>query len=130
MKNILIVSNNDMCRSRMAQEILNSFGRGMKISTAGILAGNSVPDVVCQVMEQNGYDFSRRKPCGVVRKYVSFNFTDPFQGGIHVEDEQEERVRALYDIMHKELYEFFRSELMEKLLPRCSCGANTYCRCE
>ena len=44
--------------------------------------------------------------------------------------EQEERVRALYDIMHKELYEFFRSELMEKLLPRCSCGANTYCRCE
>ena len=55
MKNILIVSNNDMCRSRMAQEILNSFGRGMKISTAGILAGNSVPDVVCQVMEQNGY---------------------------------------------------------------------------
>ena len=120
MKNILIVSNNDMCRSRMAQEILNSFGRGMKISTAGILAGNSVPDVVCQVMEQNGYDFSRRKP----------NFTDPFQGGIHVENEQEERVRALYDIMHKELYEFFRSELMEKLLPRCSCGANTYCRCE
>ena len=57
MKHILIVSNNDMCRSRMAQEILNSFGRGMKISTAGILAGNSVPDVVCQVMEQNGYDF-------------------------------------------------------------------------
>ena len=49
---------------------------------------------------------------------------------IEVEDEQEERVRALYDIMHKELYEFFRSELMEKLLPRCSCGANTYCRCE
>lgn len=65
MKNILIVSNNDMCRSRMAQEILNSFGRGMKVSTAGILAGNSVPDVVCRVMEQNGYDFSRRKPCDV-----------------------------------------------------------------
>ena len=137
------------------------FGSGKKESAkkpaAGILAGNSVLDVVCQVMEQNGYDFSRRKPCdvatyaqqtwdyvitlcpeaeevqkemqGVVRKYVSFNFTDPFQGGIH-EDEQEERVRALYDIMHKELYEFFRSELMEKLLPRCSCGANTYCRCE
>ena len=138
MKNILIVSNNDMCRSRMAQEILNSFGRGMKISTAGILAGNSVPDVVCQVMEQNGYVITlcpeaeevQKEMQGVVRKYVSFNFTDPFQGGIHVEDEQEERVRALYDIMHKELYEFFRSELMEKLLPRCSCGANTYCRCE
>ena len=67
---------------------------------------------------------------GVVRKYVSFNFADPFRGGIHADDEQEERVVALYDAMHKELYEFFRSELMEKLLPRCSCGANTYCRCE
>lgn len=65
MKNILIVSNSDTCRSRMAQEILNSFGRGMKISTAGVLVGNSVPDVVCLVMEQNGYDFSRRKPCDV-----------------------------------------------------------------
>ena len=139
MKNILIVSNSDTCRSRMAQEILNSFGRGMKISTAGVLVGNSVPDVVCQVMEQNGYDFSRRKPCdvatytqqtwdyvitlcpeaeevqkemqGVVRKYVSFNFADPFRGGIHADDEQEERVVALYNAMHKELYEFFRSEL-------------------
>ena len=142
MKNILIVSNNDMCRSRMAQEILNSFGRGMKISTAGILAGNSVPDVICQVMEQNGYDFSRRKPCDVTTyaqqtwDYVitlcpeAEEVHKEMQGGIHVEDEQEERVRALYDIMHKELYEFFRSELMEKLLPRCSCGANTYCRCE
>lgn len=108
MKNILIVSNSDTCRSRMAQEILNSFGRGMKISTAGVLVGNSVPDVVCQVMEQNGYDFSRRKPCdvatyaqqtwdyvitlcpeaeevqkemqGVVRKYVSFNFVRSFSG--------------------------------------------------
>ena len=158
MKNILIVSNNDMCRSRMAQEILNSFGRGMKISTACILAGNSVPNIVCRVMEQNGYDFSHRKPCdvatytqqtwdyvitlcpeaedvqkemqGVVRKYVSFNFADPFLEGTYTEDEQQEQVMALYDIMHKELYEFFRSELMEMLLPRCSCGANTYCRCE
>ena len=50
--------------------------------------------------------------------------------GKRVGDEQEERVVALYNAMHKELYEFFRSELMEKLLPRCSCGANTYCRCE
>ena len=67
MKNILIVSNSDTCRSRMAQEILNSFGRGMKISTAGVLVGNSVPDVVCLVMEQNGYDFSRRKPVMLLR---------------------------------------------------------------
>lgn len=108
-------------------------------------------------MEQNGYDFSRRKPCDVAtyaqqtwdyvitlcpeaeevqrkcrgsEKIRFFQLYRSLSGGIHVEDEQEERVRALYDIMHKELYEFFRSELMEKLLPRCSCGANTYCRCE
>ena len=31
MMNILIVSNNDACRSRMAMEILTSFGRGMKV---------------------------------------------------------------------------------------------------
>ena len=138
MKNILIVSNSDTCRSRMAQEILNSFGRGMKISTAGVLVGNSVPDVATYAQQTWDYVITlcpeaeevQKEMQGVVRKYVSFNFTDPFQGGIHVEDEQEERVRALYDIMHKELYEFFRSELMEKLLPRCSCGANTYCRCE
>ena len=35
MMNILIVSNNDACRSRMAMEILTSFGRGMKVFTAG-----------------------------------------------------------------------------------------------
>ena len=29
MMNILIVSNNDACRSRMAMEILTSFGRGV-----------------------------------------------------------------------------------------------------
>ena len=156
--NILLVSNNDMCRSRMAQKILSSFGHGIKIFTSGVLPGRVIPSSVVGVMEQNGYDFSRRKPCdvatyaqqtwdyvitlcpeaeevqkemqGVVRKYVSFNFADPFRGGIHADDEQEERVVVLYDAMHKELYEFFRNELMEKLLPRCSCGANTYCRCE
>lgn len=37
MMNILIVSNNDACRSRMAMEILTSFGRGMKVFTAGVL---------------------------------------------------------------------------------------------
>lgn len=159
MKNLLIISKSDACRSRMAQEMLNSFGRGMKISTAGVCVGNSLPEVVCQVMEGKGYDFSHRTPCdvtvyarqnwdyvitlcpeaeqagkdiqGEVGESFSFRFTDPFQqGGIHVADEQEERVMALYDVMYKELYEFFRNELMEKLLPRCSCGANTYCRCE
>ncbi|MBT9869619.1 hypothetical protein GPK99_12515 [Phocaeicola vulgatus] len=35
-----------------------------------------------------------------------------------------------YETMYRELYEFYRDELSEQLLPRCTCGANTYCRCE
>ena len=59
MMNILIVSNNDACRSRMAMEILTSFGRGMKVFTAGVLPGNGIPDTVFSVME-----FVPQKACG------------------------------------------------------------------
>ena len=52
---ILLISNEDTCRSRIAQELLHAFGRGMNISTAGIMEGNCVPDAVCNVMEQNGF---------------------------------------------------------------------------
>lgn len=31
---ILLISNEDACRSRIAQELLHTFGRGMNISTA------------------------------------------------------------------------------------------------
>ena len=58
---ILLISNEDACRSRIAQELLHTFGRGMNISTAGVMEGNCVPDVVCNVMEQNGYGISRKK---------------------------------------------------------------------
>ena len=54
---ILLISNEDACRSRIAQELLHTFGRGMNISTAG---QDCVPDVVCDVMEQNGYGISRK----------------------------------------------------------------------
>ena len=59
--NILLVSNNDMCRSRMAQKILSSFGHGIKIFTSGVLPGRVIPSSVVGVMEQNGYDCSRKK---------------------------------------------------------------------
>ena len=62
---ILLLSNEDTCRSRIAQELLHTFGRGMNISTAGVMEGNCVPDAVCNVMEQNGYGISRKKPSGV-----------------------------------------------------------------
>ena len=52
--NILLVSNSDICRSRMAQKILSSFGYGTQIFTSGVLPGRVVPSSVVGVMEQNG----------------------------------------------------------------------------
>ena len=51
--NILLVSNNDMCRSRMAQKILSSFGHGIRIFTSGVLPGRVIPSSVVGVMEQD-----------------------------------------------------------------------------
>ena len=57
--NILLVSNNDMCRSRMAQKILSSFGTWYKdIYYLEFCPGRVIPSSVVGVMEQNGYDFS------------------------------------------------------------------------
>ena len=152
---ILLLSNEDTCRSRIAQELLHTFGRGMNISTAGVMEGNCVPDVVCNVMEQNGYGISRKKPSGVgvyahrswdyvvtlckeaeeelsfltlnAKRQVHFNFEDPFKNRFQSESEQEQQIETLYETMYRQLY---RNELSEQLLPRCTCGANTYCRCE
>lgn len=155
---ILLISNEDTCRSRIAQEILYAFGRGMNISTAGVMEGNCVSDAVCNVMEQNGFSVSRKKPSGVgaythqpwdyvitlckeaeeelkfitfdTKQRAHFDFEDPFKNRFQDEGEQEQQVAALYETMYRRLYEFYRDELSEQLLPRCTCGANTYCRCE
>lgn len=156
--NILLVSNNDICRSRMAQEILSSFGHGIKIFTSGVLPGGVVPSLVADVMEQNGYDLSRKKTSDMeiychqpwdyvitlceeakevrrcfdkeVKNWKHFSFIDPFQNTYGDESGQERQVSELYEIMYRKLYEFYRDELSEQLLPHCTCGANTYCRCE
>ena len=138
MMNILIVSNNDACRSRMAMEILTSFGRGMKVFTAGVLPGNGIPDVelychqpwdyvvtLCREAEESRKDFDN-----VVRNWKHFLYNDPFQAYYNDEDLVEQQVAEVYDLMHRQLYEFYRDELSEQLLPRCRCGANIYCRCE
>lgn len=155
---ILLVSNDDTCRSRMAQEFLNSFSRGMKLSTAGIMEGSYISDVVCNVMEQNGYSVSRKKPSVIqsytrqswdyvitlcqeaedelkymnlkAKHYVRFHFDDPFKKRGLSESEREKQLTALYEVMYRKLYEFYRDELNEQLMPRCTCGANIYCRCE
>lgn len=155
---ILLVSYDDTCRSRMAQEFFNSFSRGMKLSTAGIIEGHYISDVVCNVMEQNGYSVSRKKPSAIqsytrqswdyvitlcqeaedelkymnlkANHYARFYFDDPFKKRGLSEGEQQQQVTALYEVMYRQLYEFYRDELNEQLMPRCTCGANIYCRCE
>ena len=156
--NILLVSSGDMCRSRIAQELLNSFGRGMKIGTAGISEGNCVPDIVCDFMGSKGYELSRRKPqpvCNInfsewdfvvtlckdaddelrtlsiePQSRASLFFDDPFADSGLDEIEQQQELDSLFDDMYRKLYEFYRDTLSELLMPRCTCGANTYCRCE
>lgn len=63
MMNILIVSNNDACRSRMAMEILTSFGRGMKVFTAGVLPG-MVFLILFQCDGTKWVSFVPQKACG------------------------------------------------------------------
>ena len=155
---ILLVSLEDICRSRIAQGLLSSYGRGMRIETAGIAEGSHVPEVVCKVMEDNGHEVALNKPVALSSyveqswdyvitlcqeaadevKYlpirsnhiVHFDFEDSFKKRGLNEDEQEELVLEVYQEMDHQLYRFYRDELSEQLLPRCTCGANTYCRCE
>ena len=122
------------------------------------LIGNPQYSRMVGVMEQNGYDCSRKKASDVdiychqpwdyvitlceeakevegdfnkeVKNWKHFSFDDPFQHIYEDETELEHRISELYETMYRELYEFYRDELSEQLLPRCTCGANTYCRCE
>ena len=156
--NLLIVSNEDTCRSRIAQELFYSFGRGMKITTSGIAEASAVPDIVCQVMSQKGYEISRKKPTSFsqylgqewdyvialsaeaykeislqplnAHHIVDFDFPDPWEGTTTDETACEARIMEVYQAMYNTLYEFYRDILSEELMPRCTCGANTYCRCE
>ena len=127
--NILLVSNSDICRSRMAQKILSSFGHGTKIFTSGVLPGRVVPSSVVGVMEQNGYDCSRKKASDVdiychqpwdyvitlceeakevegdfnkeVKNWRHFSFDDPFQHIYEDETELEHRISELYERHYK-----------------------------
>lgn len=151
---VLLVSYEDACRSRIAEFLLSSFGRGMQIQTAGISEASRVPDLVREIMDKNGHDISCAKPTSISAcvhdswDYVitlckeaeealkelalkaphiaHFQFDDPFNKDKSIEEE----IEFLYEKMDHELYRFYRDELSEQLLPRCSCGANTFCRCQ
>ena len=158
MLDILIVSNEDTCRSRMAQELLLSFGRGMTIFTAGAMAGSGIDSLVSQMMSEQGHELSRKKPmavdlyrgqqwdvvitlCDEAKEAVAtldlkskhlqhFLFADPFDKRGRDEEMQKSILLELYQTMHRELFRYYRNILSDLLMPSCTCGANTYCRCE
>ena len=158
MLDILLVSNDDTCRSRMAQELLISFGRGMTIFTAGAIAGGEVPEAVSELMSEQGYEISRKKPMAVdtyrgqqwdvvitlcdeaeeavaaldlkAKHLQHFHFDDPFAKRGCAEEEQATLLLEVYRAMHRELFRYYRNTLSDLLMPNCTCGANTYCRCE
>ena len=157
---ILIVSKNDVCRSRIAKELLLSFGKGIKVFTAGVTPGNLVQESVIMQMKENGFQLEQ-KPGTLVddmadRKWayiitlcpeaeeavdfleiiceykISYNFPDIFMTGSGQFEASDipGRVDELHEIMFRELFNLWRDELRDNIMPSCTCGANTYCRCE
>ena len=154
--NILLVSNSDICRSRMAQKILSSFGHGIRIFTSGVLPGRVIPSSVVGVMEQNGYDCSRKKASDVdiychqpwdyvitlceeakevegdfnkeVKNWKHFSFDDPFQHIYEDETELEHRISELYETMSHKCLDILTHPLRLKVIP--SFSNNSFCFCQ
>ena len=63
---ILLISNEDTCRSRIAQELPACIWQGNEyLLRQELWRGTAFPTAVCNVMEQNGFSVSRKKPSGV-----------------------------------------------------------------
>ena len=157
MKHILIISSEDVCRSRMAKALLADFGRGMHLTTAGVIAGNVIPQLTDEVMGEHGYELSHQKAKALsdiqvecidfvitlcpdakeafldmgldIKSQAHFDISDPFaQRGS--EDQLRTAVETTYEELYRSLFRLYRNVLSDMLMPTCTCGANTYCRCE
>jgi hypothetical protein len=139
----------------MAQEVLSSFGRGNEIKTAGVYGGGNIQEVVVNVMQKNGltpfkseaksveecynqvWDFvinlcdegvELEKNFGEnVKNWHNIIFEDIF--AVDPAKDIEEKVQELYDKMYRTLYKFYRDKIRENSCPRCTCGANVFCKC-
>ena len=155
---ILLVSNEDVCRSRIAQALLESFGRGMKITTAGVAVPSVIPRSLRTAMDENGLQNIGGKPqdaalfehtpwdciltlCPEAESYVkelglsakyyhAFDFKPIEDRDFQNEGVLRDQLTELHDTMYRELYKFHRDVLSDIIMPMCTCGANTYCRCE
>lgn len=155
---ILILSHADSCRSRIAQSFLSSFGKGMKIYSAGIQPSAEIHPLTLRVIKEAGIETSNQPPHSIYEytdkpwdcvialcenthelqqlfsKGAGNWYNCPFDDLLSklFEDESKlwESMNFLKESIRKSMYELYRDELMEQLLPRCTCGANTFCRCE
>ena len=50
--NLLIISNADSCRSRIAQALLSSFGKGMKVYSAGTMPAAEIHPLVLKLIKE------------------------------------------------------------------------------
>lgn len=65
-----------------------------------------------------------------VKHWYHLPFEDLFSTAAPSEAELWDRLIRLKEDIQRKMYELYRDDLREQLLPRCSYGANDFCRCE
>ena len=159
MINILIISDGDACRSRIAAGLMLSFGRGMHIVTAGVDPESVVADIVGEVMSERGLEQPVGEPKDV--KDIATHMAEQIANGksrgadyvialtpdaaatakklftnnkiVNLDFEprgnSKESIEELAQEMFRSLFRFYKDTLEEELMPACTCGANIYCKC-
>ena len=145
-----------MCRSRIAQELLHTFGRGneyfygrsygRKLRSRCRMQCDGAKRLAYRVKAFRCWTYAHRSWDYVVtlckeaeeelsfltlnaKQQVHFNFEDPFKNRFQSEGEQEQQIATLTGNNVSATVRVLSRWLSEQLLPRCTCGANTYCRC-
>lgn len=71
--NLLIISNADSCRSRIAQALLSSFGKGMKVYSAGTMPTAEIHPLVLKLIKETGIEPNTQPPHSI-REYTNENW--------------------------------------------------------
>ena len=71
--NLLIISNADSCRSRIAQALLSSFGKGMKVYSAGTMPAAEIHPLVLKLIKKTGIEPNTQPPHSI-REYTNENW--------------------------------------------------------
>ena len=71
--NLLIISNADSCRSRIAQALLSSFGKGMKVYSAGTMPAAEIHPLVLKLIKETDIEPNTQPPHSI-REYTNENW--------------------------------------------------------